>query len=126
MIHLESGELTSARSCAEKALEQAKERHEKHWEGLSLMLFGAILGMSDASQYDAARQHISQGMAILDELKARPSHTMGYFYLGMLCVVNGRTDEAVTHLQKARDEYRDMGMDYWLRRTQEVLENIQV
>jgi tetratricopeptide (TPR) repeat protein len=125
LVHLESGELTKAQSCAQKALEQAQERHEKHWEGLSLMLLGAILGMSDESQFNAARQHILQGMSILEELKVRPNHTLGHLFLGMICAVTGRTGEAVTHLQKARDAFWEMGMDYWLRRTQEALAMVE-
>jgi class 3 adenylate cyclase/tetratricopeptide (TPR) repeat protein len=124
-VHLGLGELNKAQSYAEKALALAQERHERNWEGLSLMLLGAILGMSDVSQYDAARQRILQGMAILDEMKVRTSYTMGYLYLGMISAVTGRTDEAAIHLRKARDEFQDMGMDHWLRRTQEELARLQ-
>jgi hypothetical protein len=64
-------------------------------------------------------------MQLLDELKMRPAYTMGYFILGTLCAVTGRMEEAVTHMHKARDMYHEMGMDYWLRRTQEVLERVK-
>jgi hypothetical protein len=29
-------------------------------------------------------------------------------------------------LKKAEAEFRDMGMDYWLHRTQEVLEQVKI
>ena len=50
---------------------------------------------------------------------------MGYFILGTLCAVTGRIEEAVTHMHKARDMYHEMGMGYWLLRTQQVLERVE-
>ncbi|GAG25692.1 unnamed protein product, partial [marine sediment metagenome] len=34
-------------------------------------------------------------------------------------------EKALETLKKADGMFREMGMDYWLRRTQEVLERIQ-
>ena len=37
----------------------------------------------------------------------------------------GHKDDALETLTKAQEMFREMGMDYWLRRTQEVLERVQ-
>jgi hypothetical protein len=58
----------------------------------------------------------------LDELKAKPAYAQGYFFLGELYADTGQRDKAREHLIKAEEMFRGMGMDYWLDKTQEVLE----
>ena len=36
----------------------------------------------------------------------------------------GHKDEALETLTKAQEMFQEMGMDYWLRRTQEALERL--
>ncbi len=49
----------------------------------------------------------------------------GCHSLGDCCTDKGQTDKALEALKKAEAEFKDMGMDYWLRRTQEVLERVE-
>ena len=124
-VYLDSGDLENARSCAEAALELAQTNNEKHMEGLSQAMLGRVLGKADPSQGGKAEEFILHGMNILDELKLKPQHSFGYLYLGELYADTGQREKALETLKKAEAEFQEMGMDYWLRRTQEVLARVQ-
>ena len=40
-------------------------------------------------------------------------------------LIVGQREKALENLKKAKGMFQEMGMDYWLRRTQEVLERVQ-
>ena len=46
---------------------------------------------------------------------------MGYLFMGEICADAGEKKEAMENLKKAEEMFLDMGMDYWLVKTQEVL-----
>jgi len=62
---------------------------------------------------------------ILDEMKLKPWSATGYLSLGELYADMGQKKKALETLKKAEGMMQEMGMDYWLRRTQEVLERIE-
>ena len=74
------------------------------------------------SQVDKAEECILQAINILDELKLEPLYAQGYYYLGELYAHMGQKDKALETLKKAERMFREMGMDYWLAKTQDVLE----
>ena len=121
-IHFDSGDLTNARSFAEEALQLAQSNGEKWMEANSSILLGRILGRVDISQSDKAEEHILQGIKVLDERKIRAWSSRGYLFLGELYADTGQRERALETLKKAESEFQEMGMEYWLRRTQEVLE----
>ncbi len=49
----------------------------------------------------------------------------GRLFLGELYADTGQTEKALETLKKAEAEFKDMGMDYWLRKTQEVLARVE-
>jgi len=120
-IHLDSGELEKARGYAEKAVELSQKHSEKWMEGNSEILLGKILGGMDPPLSNKAEEHILQGIRILNELKIKPYLSQGYLCLGELYADRGQKDKAVEALKKAEAMYHDMGMDYWLYRTQSIL-----
>jgi len=65
------------------------------------------------------------GIRILDELKLKPWTSQGYLYLGELYADMGQREKAMETLKKAEGAFQEMGMDYWLCRTQEVLERVE-
>jgi tetratricopeptide (TPR) repeat protein len=121
LVHLDSGELENARKCMEEALKISESHNEKHAEGASRFCMGRILGKIDTSQSEKAEEYILQGITILEELKMKPWSTDGYLFLGELYADSGQKEKALEILKKAEIAFQDMGMDYWLRRTQEVL-----
>jgi len=125
IVHLDSGDLENARSCVEEALKLSQKNNEKHAEGMSLTLLGRILGKADVSQSSKAEEHILEGIRILDELRLRPFCSMGDLFLGELYADAGQREKALDYLRKAQGMFQKMGMEYWLRRTQSVLERLE-
>jgi len=58
----------------------------------------------------------------LKDLHLKPRYAEGYLVLGELLAEAGRISEAREKLEKAESMFREMGMRYWLTKTQEVLE----
>jgi hypothetical protein len=56
-----------------------------------------------------------------DELKLRPCFSQGYFFLGELYVDTGQREKALENLKKTERMFQEMGMDYWLAKTREIL-----
>lgn len=130
MVHLDSGELESAQSCAEKALNAAQKNKENHFEGRSWTDLGRILGKKGTEQNDKvqtkeAEAHILKGIRILEELKNQPYVSIGYLWLGELYADMGLEGKALENLKTAEAMFKEMGMDYYLDKTQKLLERIQ-
>jgi class 3 adenylate cyclase/tetratricopeptide (TPR) repeat protein len=125
LVHLESGDLKNAQQRAEEALKLSQKDHEKWDEGLAWILLGRIFGKGGESQINRAEECILQGIKILNKLKLKPLYAPGYHYLGELYADTGQQDKALGNLKKAEGLFREMGMGYWVTKTQEVLEKFQ-
>ena len=55
------------------------------------------------------------------ELNTKPHLSQGYLYLGDLYNQIRRKDEALKYLRKAEGMFKEMEMDYYLNKTQELL-----
>jgi len=82
------------------------------------------LGKREKSQYAKAEEYILQGIKIFNEVQLKPLASQGYLYLGDLYADTGQNEKALETLKKAEGMMQEMGMDYWLRRTQEVLDRL--
>jgi hypothetical protein len=49
---------------------------------------------------------------------------MGYLFLGEVYVDTGQKDKALETLKKAEGMFKEMGMDYWLVKTQDALKGL--
>ncbi|MCK4789524.1 MAG: guanylate cyclase, partial [Desulfobacteraceae bacterium] len=125
MVHFDLCDLKMAQSCAEEALRLSQNNNEKWPEGLSRVLLGRTMGKGRKSQYAKAEEYILQGIKILDEVKLKPLAAQGHFYLGEFYADMGQREKALENLKKAEGLFEEMGMDYWLRRSQEVLERLE-
>ena len=121
LIHFDLGNWSEAKLHAERALNLSCMTHYKWYEGSSWIQLGRIIGKTDKSRIDKAEEHILQGMKILDELKLKPLYALGYGSLGELYADAGQKEKALENLKKAEEMFREMGMEYWLAKTQEVL-----
>ncbi len=124
LVHLYSDDLTRARSDAMKAIELSYKRNEKLIEGESRILLGRILGKLDKSQDNEAEKYVLQGTHILDELQLKPSSAVGYLYLGELYADTDQKEKVIEPLKKAEEMCREMGIDYWPAKIQEVLDRL--
>jgi len=87
-------------------------------------LLGRILSKKDPPEFDKSERHILKGIQILTEKELKPWGSQGYLYLGDLYNDMGRKEEALEYLKKAEAMFQEMGMEYWLNRTREVLERV--
>jgi tetratricopeptide (TPR) repeat protein len=117
--------LENARSYADEALKLAVRGNEQLMEGMQRLLQGRILRREGKSRYSKAEEYILQGIQLLERLELKPYYTRGYLYLGELYADMGQKEKAMEILKKAEGMMQEMGMDYWLRRTQEVLERVE-
>jgi len=124
MVYLDSGEFENAERCAEKSLYLAQENKERGFEGMAWTILGRIIGKREPTELGKAEEHILKGIRILDELKLRPNVSKGYLFLGELYADMGQKEKALENLNKAEKMFQEMGMDYWLAKTQEVLERV--
>jgi tetratricopeptide (TPR) repeat protein len=124
MVLFESGELESARSYSTEALKLAQSNNEKHIEGPLRILLGRIMAKTERSQYSKAEDSILQGIRLLDEWNLKPFMFPGYLHLGELYADIGQKEKAIKNLKKAETAFQEMGMDYWLSRTQAVMEKL--
>ena len=122
MVKFELGEYKNAQDYAEETLRLSREMNEKHREGQSNIWLGRIIGKKDTSKGDVAEEHILQGIKIFDELKMKPCSAEGHFFLGELYRDTDQKEKSVINLKKAAETFQEMGMDYWLAKTQEVLD----
>ncbi len=123
-IEVELGNLKSARSHAENALNSAQKNSERNYEGNAWIFLGRILGKEDPPDYDKAKEYILEGIKILEGFKTKSFYSKGYLYLGELYADMGRKGEALENLKKAEDNFWEMGMDYYLQKAQEALKRL--
>jgi class 3 adenylate cyclase/tetratricopeptide (TPR) repeat protein len=123
-ICLDLGDPKNSRSFIEEALRLSQKNSEKHLEGSSWTWLGRILGKTDPSQSDKAEECIVKGVKILEEMDIKPWCSEGYFYLGELYADTGKREKALENLKKAEVMFQEMGMDYWLARTKELMKRL--
>ena len=123
MVDLDCGDLKKAQYRAEEAVKISQKNHQ-HGEGFAWMLLGKTLAKADPPQTDKAEEAILKGIKIYEESKIETYYALGYYYLGELYSNTGQKDKALETLQNAEGMFREMGMDHWLAKTQEVLEGL--
>ena len=121
LIHFDLNDQKSSRSAIEEALKISQNNSEKHFEGASWAFLGRILGKEDLSQSDTAAEYILKGIKILDEMKIKPWCAEGYLYLGELYANTGNKEDALNNLRKAESMFHEIGMNYYLSKTKEIL-----
>jgi tetratricopeptide (TPR) repeat protein len=120
-IRLDLGELEGAQHLAEEGLRISQKNHEKGGECLVWILLGRVLGKGGEPQTEKAEECILQGIKIGEERRLKLYYLPGYLYLGELYADTDQKDKALGTLKKAGGIFRELGMDYWLVRTQEVM-----
>jgi len=88
MVHFESGDFKNAQNRIEEAVRLSQNNNEKHFEGISKIWLGRILGKAETSG-GRGEEYILQGIKILDDLKIRPYSAQGYLFLGELYADRG-------------------------------------
>jgi hypothetical protein len=71
-----------------------------------------------------AEKTILEGISLLEELKIKPYISVGHLFLGELYIFSDQREKAIEKLDKAKLMFQEMEMDYWLNKTQKVLERL--
>jgi tetratricopeptide (TPR) repeat protein len=119
------GDLGKARSALEEAVKVARESNAKHYEGYARICLGRLVIEEDTSRVAEAEQMILEGLRMVEGLQVRPFEAWGYLHLGETYAIAGQRDKAFLSLKKAHEMGQEMGMDYWLARTEKALENLK-
>ncbi|WDP93201.1 MAG: AAA family ATPase [Desulfobacter sp.] len=120
----ESKDYEIAREYLEKAVQLSQTNNEKVIEGRTSIFLGSLICKQDLSQKQDALSIMKKGMKLLKSFEAKPFYSIGHFYLGELFLNTNEPEKAVRHLEKANIFFEEMGMDFWLSRTQKLLSNI--
>jgi len=124
-VSLALGQLPQARCALDEAQNFYETTKLKVGEGIVKIHLGRILVQEDPSQAAEAVQMILQGIEILEESKMRPYQVHGHLNLGETYAIAGQKDKALASLKKAREMCQEMGMDYYLARTEKALEKLK-
>jgi len=125
MVHTDEGNLDIAKSCIEKSLKAAHDSGSRFWEAWWGIWLARTLDWANVTESAQAEASLLKAIEIMNELEMRPMGAIAYSELGALYTDTGQTERALETLKKAEGMMQEMGMDHWLRRTQEVLERVQ-
>jgi tetratricopeptide (TPR) repeat protein len=120
----ELGHYREALRLYEKGLTLSRTNDEKYMEGIALMWLGRIMGKTIPLQFDRAKEHMLEGIHILEGTKTRMHCSQGYLFLGELYLKINEKEKAAQHLKKAEEMFMEMGIDYWLAKARNVLRSI--
>jgi transcriptional regulator with AAA-type ATPase domain/tetratricopeptide (TPR) repeat protein len=109
------GRPQEATHLASEALRRARAQHERGDEAWALRLLGDLA--SDREQVSEAEGHYRDALIVAETLDMRPLAAHCHQGLGLLSRRTGTRDRACHELGVARDLYREMGMTFWLERT---------
>ncbi|GAG13264.1 unnamed protein product, partial [marine sediment metagenome] len=123
-IYFDQGDHEKGLNLLEKALQLAQKNNEKAEEGGCRVLLGWMLGKVDPSNQHDAEGSIVKGIEISETLKLRPYYSIGCLHLGELYADSGQREKALENLKKAERMFQEMGMDYWLAKTREMLKRL--
>jgi tetratricopeptide (TPR) repeat protein len=121
-IDLNLGNLDEAQVSMEEALRLSRKNRERPNEGSALIYLGRVLGKKKLPEVKKVEEFFSEGLAILNDLQAKPAYSQGRLYLGEFFLDSGQKEKALENLKEAEAMFQEMGMDYWLNRTRTLLE----
>ncbi len=122
--YLSLNEIDKAQTHIERALDIIRKNHMKVYEGSAWCLLGRILGKKKPVEFSKAEKYMLQGIKISEGMKIKPFYSQGYLYLGELYADMDKRDAAIEYLKKAEANFREMEMDYYLKKTHKVLEHL--
>ena len=85
---------------------------------------GRSLGATGNQQGEAERL-IIEGIQVLEDLKSRPFASTACLLLAELYADIGDKKKALSEMRRAEASFSEMGMDYYLARTEKALEKLK-
>lgn len=78
----------------------------------------------ESKKSNRAEDLIFHGMKILEERGCRPSIVILSLSIGEFYIDIDQKEKALEYLKRAESMSKEMEMDYWLKRTQKVLDKL--
>jgi tetratricopeptide (TPR) repeat protein len=119
------GNFNLAKEYAEKSLSLSIKNNEKSAKGYCKVLLGHLSWKIDPDQKSQSLDMLEQGMKDLENFKKRPLLALGYLYKGELYQDSKEPAKAIENLKIAETMFQEMGMDFWLNRTQNMLAELK-
>jgi len=116
--YLLSGQIDDALRLASEALDLARRLGERGYEVMALHRLAEVVGRRDPPDVETAIGRYREATTMATELGMRPLAAHCHLGLGKLYRRTGKRDEARGHLATATTMYREMGMMYWVERTE--------
>jgi predicted ATPase len=120
MAYFDLDSLEKALECIEKSINLSHKCNEKHYEGQAHIWKGRILAKLDPEKKVEAEESVRRGIEMLKPLQTKPLYAAGYIALGEIYADIGQPERALGYLKDAEMMFDEMGMDYWLVKTQEI------
>jgi tetratricopeptide (TPR) repeat protein len=122
--YLAAGQLSAASDQARRALALARECGERFQEARGLWILGQIHAHPDHPDLEAAEQACRQSLVLANALDMRPLVAECHLALGKLSCRTGNRQQAEEHLATATTMFREMGMTYWLEKTEAEMQGL--
>jgi tetratricopeptide (TPR) repeat protein len=116
-----AGRNDQAVTTGQRALRLARQLGQRGVEARSLYLLGNIHGYGAAANANQARESYQQALVLAHELAMRPLEAQCHFALGELAKKAGEKRGAQEQFSTAVSMFREMGMQFWLERTESAL-----
>ncbi len=116
-----SNDIETALSWLNQSVATARQNDEIDFQGKAMIWLGRIMGKAVDADFSDAKQHIQDGLKILNRLKIKPEIAMAHLFLGELYAGAGQTKKTGSDLKKAESLFSGMGMEYWLLTTRNIL-----
>ena len=123
--HLHAGHPEAASTFGEQALDYSRTYNERGNEAYALRILGDVAMHRDPPEFNQAKTHYQQALALADELGMRPLQAHCHRGLGKLYSQTGQTEQAHAELSTSIDMYRDMEMTFWLPETEASLDEVK-
>jgi Double zinc ribbon len=117
--HLAEKILTSKTTVAQRALDLAHRQKERGSEAWVLRLLGEIAAHADPPDPESAEGHYRLALARTHKLGMRPLAAHCHLGLGTLDRRIGKREPAQEPLSTAATMYREMGMRFWLAKSEQ-------
>jgi len=120
-----SGNFKLAKEYAEKSLNLSIKNNDKDTKGYCKVLLGYLSWKVNPDQKSQSLDLLEQGMKDIENFKKRPLLALGYLDKGELYQESKEPIKAIENLKIAETMFQEMGMDFWLDRTQNMLSELK-
>lgn len=125
LVYKELGNFNLAKEYAIKSLNMSVKNNEKTAKGPCKAILGYLSWKIDPDQKVQFVGLIEQGMQDEENFKMRPYLALGYLYKGELYQESKEPVKAMENLKIAETMFQEMEMNFWLKRTQNMLAQLK-